>query len=93
MMSPPDDRVSYFRAWTMFMLGSILLGLAAAFILGLIFALVLAPTGLDPRQIEPVFHVIGLATGLVVSFLVYRWSVRRYVLPQVEVEDRDPWAD
>ena len=72
--------IRYFKAWLVFFLVATLGGGIAGFVAGATLGAIMGMDGAEIEAIQIGGKVIGFLAALPVSFLVYRWSVRRFVI-------------
>lgn len=82
------NEIRYLKAWALFFLVASIGGFLAGIFIGGVagFAIGLANAG-DPEKVAsftPLFQVLGFIAALPVSFLAFKWSVARYILPQIQ---------
>lgn len=74
--------IKYFKTWMIYtavsLLGGFVAGAVQAFILGLILSLVKVPLDIISRTTA----ITGFIAGLIISFFVFKWSVKKFILPQ-----------
>lgn len=74
--------IKYIKTWAIYtvisLLGGFVAGAVQAFILGLILSLVKVPLDI----ISGTTAFTGFIAGLIVSFFVFKWGVKKFILPQ-----------
>lgn len=81
---PPLQSIRFVKAWILFFVLSAVAGFGAgAFVGAIAGALMAAMGGMEPRTFMLVCQGLGFLVSLPVSFLIYRWSIRKYILDQV----------
>ncbi len=87
-----DSRqLKIFKAWLNFFLVATLLGFLAGAACGAVLGAVLGALGHDQRMIQIWATISGFVVGIPVSFVIYRWSVLKYIVPQFSDPSRsDP---
>ena len=73
----------YFKAWFFFLGVALVGGFAAGFVIGMIAGFLVAMTGRDINDYLLGVQILGVIVGLFASFVSFRWSVRRYIIPQI----------
>jgi hypothetical protein len=82
-----DERqIKFFKAWVIFFIvGAVCGGIAGFFASGILGSF-LGIIGADVEIIKLACVVAGFIVGIPISFVCYRWSVKRFILPQILVE-------
>jgi len=73
----------YFRAWFFFLGVALVGGLAVGFVIGLIAGFLIGMAGRDANDYLLGLQIMGYIVGLLASFVSFRWSIRRYIIPQI----------
>ncbi|UCC22796.1 MAG: hypothetical protein JSW23_01630 [Planctomycetota bacterium] len=81
-----DTQIKFFKGWLIFFIISTICGLIAGLVTGAILGFILGVAGTDIEIIKLAGGAAGFIVGLPISFVCYRWSIRRFILPQVLVE-------
>jgi hypothetical protein len=58
-------------------------GALAGGVVGFVVGFILGVARVDLEQVGLICAVLGFLVGLPISYAFYRWSVRRFILPQV----------
>ena len=82
-MSDPVPDVRYTKAWLIFYVLSLVCGSLAGALVGGVAGFILGASGVDLGKIRIIGAGLGFLVGLPISYAFYRWSVRRFILPQV----------
>lgn len=75
--------IPYFKAWLIFAISSTLLAFGAGIAVGFVVGAALGIAGVSIEQIQTICSILGFVLGLVVSFLIFRWVVDRFIVPAV----------
>ena len=78
MNEPP-----YLKAWFLFFLVATLGGAIAGALLGGMLGFVLSMAGVSVPAIKLIGTIAGFIIGLPISFFAFKWSVRRFILPNL----------
>ncbi len=76
-------QVKFFKAWIIFLVMSTIVTAAAGFLAGAAVGLLMGALGTSVRNMQAVASLVGIAVMLPVSFLIYRWSVKQFILKQL----------
>jgi len=76
-------QVKFFKAWAIFLVMSTVGSAAVGFLVGAAVGALMGVLGTPVRNMQAVASLIGIATMLPVSFLIYRWSVKQFILKQL----------
>ena len=79
--SVPDVR--YAKAWVLFFVLATVCGFLAGLFVGAVAGFILGVAGTDLEKVRLICAGLGFLVGLPISYACYRWSVRRFILPQV----------
>lgn len=78
-------KVHYLKPWLIFFvvltLGGAVVGGIAGLAIGIVIAV--AGGGSDPQTMRIAGKIAGYIASVPVSFLVYKWSVKKFILKQV----------
>jgi hypothetical protein len=75
--------IPYFKAWLIFVISSTVIAFGAGIAVGFVVGAMLGVAGVSIEQIQTICGVLGFVLGLVVSFLIFRWVIERYIVPAV----------
>lgn len=75
--------INYFKAWIIFFAISTILGLLAGGITGGVLGVIYGIMGKSIEDNLLLFQTIGFIAGMIVSFFVYKWSVKKYILEEI----------
>jgi len=78
-------KVKYFKPWILFFIVGSVGGGIAGFIVGLFSGIIMTIAGVESQPMHAlVGGVAGYIISIPISFLVYKWSVKKFVLSQLE---------
>ncbi len=75
--------IPYFKAWLIFAISSTALALGVGAAAGFVVGAALGIAGVGVAQIQTIGSILGFVVGLVVSFLMFRWVIDRFIVPAV----------
>lgn len=82
------NEIKYLKAWALFFLvatvGGFIAGAVLGGIAGFIIGIINAETPEKIANYMPLFQFLGFIVALPVSFLAFKWSVEKFILPQTE---------
>lgn len=89
--------IKYIKAWALFFLVATVGGFLAGAIVGGIagFGIGLTNAG-NPERIAsftPLFQALGFIVALPVSFYTFKWSISRFIIPQILISENNPPRD
>lgn len=84
--SPPDlqFKPKFFKAWIIFLIIASIGGGVAGGMAGMVAGLLLSGSGFTQQQMFLIGQGLGLLVSLPISFLTYRWSVKEFILSDLE---------
>ena len=82
-MSYPVPDVRYAKAWLLFFVLATVCGALAGAVVGFVVGFIFGASGVDLEKIRIICAGLGFLVGLPISYAFYRWSVRRFILPQI----------
>ncbi|MBM9612929.1 hypothetical protein JWJ90_01365 [Desulfobulbus rhabdoformis] len=77
-----ETDIIYFKSWIINFFLAIVVAFVASFVVGFVLGIVLALFGVDRGNSQMVMKIIGGAIGVYSSFYFYKWSIKKYILPQ-----------
>ncbi|MGL1931635.1 MAG: hypothetical protein OCC45_07715 [Desulfotalea sp.] len=80
--SHKNAEIRFFKAWIINFILALVAALVAGTIIGVILGVVLAVIGTDQGTIVSISGVVGVPVGLFASFYIYKWSIKKYIMPQ-----------
>lgn len=80
-ITPPSLKLPYLKSWAAFYFLSLFLGLGAGAVVGFLVGLLMAAAGADLSNLQLFGAVGGFLIGLPISFICYRWSVDKFIVP------------
>ena len=83
---PPQQepvKINYLKVWGIFVLTTVAGSFLGGFVMGLVVGIVFGVLGYSPEQVAGVARVFGFILGLVVSFLAFQWSVKKYIVSKL----------
>lgn len=80
----------YFKAWILFLILSLFGGFGAGMAAGSVIGAIMGAAGQNLQTIATTCRVVGYALGVVVSFICYRWSVQKFIVPQMSAAAETP---
>ena len=75
--------VRYVKAWLINFVLAVSVAFAAGAILGFILGIILIVTGFEKETVSLLSGLIGFPLGLFSSFYFYKWSIKKYIIPQM----------
>ncbi len=77
-----DPRASppIFKAWLLFFLAATFIGFGVGLAVGAVAGGIMGTAGVDVQTIEIVGQLGGFLLSIPISYLSFRWSVRKYLL-------------
>jgi len=78
-----EKAMSYLKGWLFYTVATLMGGFFAGVLGGAIIGFVLGLIGIDLRIIQIIGGTVGLVLGLYASFVLYRWSIKKFILPHV----------
>lgn len=86
--------VRFLKAYVIYLvvsfIAAVVVGASAGGILGFIIGFVMGFEGKDQdsmvatmASLNPYFSLLGFIAALFAGFFVYRWSIRRFIVPQI----------
>lgn len=77
--------IKYIKAWFFYSVALVFAGIGAGMLVGGIAGGIMGAQGVDLESTTFQFVIFGLSfvVQLVVSFFVYRWSIQKYIFPQL----------
>ena len=88
-MNIVQNKIKYFKAWLLFYIFSIVTGIILVFCSGFLLRLVSEILKIDLNLIDIPLKVISFILGVIMSYIFYRWSVNKYIIPQAIILDQD----
>ncbi|UCE99946.1 MAG: hypothetical protein JSV82_02450, partial [Planctomycetota bacterium] len=82
-----NGKVKYFQAWLIFFLVSATAGFLLGALAGGLIGGILGAAGIEVGIIKLIAGVAGFILGLPVSYICYRWTVSKFILPQTRTSD------
>jgi hypothetical protein len=82
-MSVNNSQIPYFKAWIIFYLATLLLSFLCGMAIGAALGAGLAIVGAPVQTIQIVGGIAGFVLSLVISFVMFRWVVDKYIVPSV----------
>lgn len=86
------NEIKYLKAWILFFLvatvGGFVAGAVIGGIAGFIVGLANASHPENVANYIPLFQILGFMAALPVSFLTFKWSVEKFILPQTETSHK-----
>jgi hypothetical protein len=81
----------YLKAWFFFFLVATIGGAAAGAVVGAIIGAVLSGSNIPLPTITMVGATVGFLIGLPISYFTFRWSIQRFILPNLgaDLESKD----
>jgi uncharacterized membrane protein len=76
--------VRYFKAWLLFFLIATVGGFVVGAIFGAVVGFTLGVAGMSVEVITLITGALGLIVALPISYFSFRWSVHRYIIPQIK---------
>ena len=73
----------YAKAWLLFFVLATVGGFVVGAIVGFFAGAILGAAGVDLSAIKMITGALGFIVGLPISYLSFRWSVSRFVIPKV----------
>lgn len=77
-------KVSFFKGWIINFVLAIIMAALAGVVVGIILGIVSVIVGMDKNTTHVITTIAGIPCGLISSFYFYRWSINKYILPQVK---------
>ena len=81
------NQPGYLKAWVIFtvvaIVGGVIAGGFAGGVAGFLLAFITEEDADIVERNKSYFQLVGAVVGLAVSFVTYRWSVSRFILPQL----------
>jgi len=84
-----QTKIKYFKAWLIFYLFSMVTAIILVLCAGILLRLVSGTLGIDPNVIDTPLKLIAFILGAVMSYIFYRWSANKYIVPQAIILDQD----
>jgi hypothetical protein len=78
-----DGDLKYLKAWLINLILAIIISLVAGVIIGAIFGFILGLAGVDRSVITILSGIIGFLIGLYSMFFSYKWSIKKFIIPQL----------
>ena len=78
-----DSRIPYFKAWFIYSIGTVLLAFFAGMAVGFVLGAVMGAAGVPLDTIRTVCGIAGAVFGIIVSFVMFRWTVDRFIVPAI----------
>ena len=78
--------IKYFKPWVVFALIALFGGMLVGAIAGAVIGVILGAAGVSLKTIPIITGGVGFLLGLPVSFLSYRWSVKKYIVEPLLAE-------
>ena len=75
--------LKYLKAWLINFILAIITAIVAGAIIGAIIGFILGIAGVDRSAISMLCGIIGLFIGLYSSFVFYKWSIKKFIIPQL----------
>ena len=75
----------YLKAWIIFFLVATVGAAIVEGIIGAVLGAIMGASGIPVSTITMVTAGTGFLLGLPISFLTFRWSIQRYILPYLEL--------
>ena len=88
-----ERKVKFFKAWIIFFIVGtschMLTSFLAGGVLGAILGFIYGGLGkeLDLKPLQPIFAFVGFLVVLPISFICFKWSIRKFILPQITNSD------
>lgn len=79
----------YFKAWIVFYLLATFIGMGAGMLIGGIIGIAMTAAGMDQSRLPLAGGVGGFLIALPISFICYRWSIQKFILPSVGVQESE----
>ncbi len=75
--------ICFFKAWIINSVLAFGMAVIAGLIIGFITGIVLSMARVDKGTIQLISTLIGLPCGFISSFYFYKWSINKYIIPQL----------
>lgn len=72
--------IPFLKSWAIFALITNVGGLLAGFLLGAIIAAIMSFLGIPAQFIQIAGGIGGFIIGLLISYVTYKWSVKKYII-------------
>ncbi len=84
-------KTKYLKAWLIFFvvgtIGGFVAGAVVGGVAGFVLALVNGGDANAVSQKQLLFNALGFVVGIPISYVVYRWSVSSFILPQFKEQE------
>lgn len=79
-----NGKVSFFKAWIINFVLAVIMAALGGVVVGIILGIVSIIAGIDKNTTHVITTIAGIPCGLISSFYFYKWSINKYILPQVK---------
>jgi len=77
------DSVRFVKAWVLFILLATICSAGAGMLVGAVAGAAMGAAGVELSTIMRIGQLLGFLVSLPISFIVFRWSITKYILPQL----------
>lgn len=77
------EKISYLKGFVIYTLAATLAGFAVGALQGAVIGGALGMVGFPLERIKLVTGLTGFVCGLIVAFFIFRWSIQKFILPQI----------
>lgn len=78
-----DSRIPYFKAWLIYSVATVLLAFFGGMAIGAVMGFIMGAAGVPINTISTVGGILGMVVGIVVSFIMFRWTVDKFIVPAI----------
>jgi len=82
-MDKMKEEITYFKAWILFFLVATVGGFISGAAVGGVIGFTMGVMGYPLETVATLCKVIGFCIGVAISYLCFKWSVGKYILPQM----------
>ncbi|WP_155874929.1 hypothetical protein [Desulfuromonas sp. AOP6] len=77
-----ETEIKYLKAWIIFSILAVVVAVVGGAVVGGVVGFILGIAKVNTQTISVFGGVLGALVGLYSSFHFYKWSVKKYILPQ-----------
>lgn len=78
-----NSQIPYFKTWLIYTLSSMVLGALCGMASGMVCGFVMGAAGMPVETIKIVCGIVGFVLGIIVSFIMFRWAVDKFIVLEV----------
>jgi hypothetical protein len=78
-----DSRIPYFKAWLIYSVATVLLAFFGGMAVGAVMGFIMGAAGVQIETIRTVGGILGMVVGIIVSFIMFRWTIDKFVIPAI----------